>query len=152
MRKVLKVFLYILGGIFVLLIGVIIWLNTPYGKNFVRARVVAFLRGKLKTEVYINELGYGLPKYVVLKGVLFKDQAKDTLLAVQELKIDLDMLKLIHKQVDVQQLLLNGVHAHVYRNAPDTDFNFSYIITAFTGKKDTTKKKDTSSSSMSIDL
>src|SRR6185437_6979517 len=125
---------------------------TPYGKNFVRQRVVAFLRGKLKTEVYINELGYGLPKYVVLKGVLFKDQAKDTLLAVRELKIDQDMLKLIHKQVDVQQLLLDSVYAHVYRNAPDTNFNFSYIITAFTGKKDTTKKKDTSSSSMSIDL
>src|SRR6185312_11057821 len=116
MRKVFKIFLYIIGSILVLLIGVIVWLNTPSGKNFVRAKVEAFLRKKLKTEVYIGGLGYGLPKYVVLEGVLFKDQQKDTLLAVGKLKVDLDMLKLIHKEVDVQELLLEDVHAHVYRN------------------------------------
>ncbi|MGN6568212.1 MAG: DUF748 domain-containing protein, partial [Flavipsychrobacter sp.] len=154
MRKFLKVVLYVIGSILVLLLAVVVWLNTGSGKNFVRTRAVAFLRNKLKTEVSIGELGYGLPKYIVLKRVLFKDQKQDTLLAVGNLKVDIDMLKLLKKQVSVQQLVLEGVHAHIYRNAPDTNFNFSYIIDAFTSKSKTPKPqkpKDTTSS-FSIDL
>lgn len=158
MRKALKIFLYTLGGILVLLIGVVVWLNTGSGKNFVRKRIVSFLNGKLKTEVLVGELGYGLPKYIVLKDVLFRDQAKDTLLAVRHLRVNLNMLKLISNKVDVQQLTLEGVNAHIYRNAPDTNFNFTYIIDAFAGNKttttaiDTPKAKDTSGGGFSINV
>lgn len=154
MRKVLKITLYILGSIILLLIGVIVYLNTPGGQNFVRGKAEAFLKKKLKTELHIGHLGYGLPKYIVLEDVLFMDQANDTLLAVQELKVNIAMLQLLKKKVDVQQLVLRGVHAHIYRNMPDTNFNFTYIINAFASKepKDTTKVKDTSSASLAINL
>jgi len=157
MRKALKIIGYVLGSILLLLILVVVWLNTPYGKNFVKNRAVAFLRGKLKTEVYVGELGYGLPKMVVLKDVVFKDQSKDTLLAARELRVDIDMLKLFKKQVDIKQIHLTGLHAHVYRNAPDTNFNYSYIIAAFTGDskpKEAPKaeQQDTSSQPLVIDL
>jgi len=153
MRKFFKVTLYIIGGIIALLLCVIVYLNTPWGQNFVRSKAEAYLNKKLKTEVHIGHLGYGLPKYIVLNDVLFRDQAKDTLLSVGTLKIDLAMLKLLHKEVDVQQLVLDHVHAHVYRNAPDTNYNFTYIINAFAGNKpkDTTKPKDPTSS-LTIDL
>jgi hypothetical protein len=155
MRKVFKVILIVLGIILLLLLGVIVYLNTPSGQNFVRSRAEAYLNSKLKTEVKIGHLGYGLPKYIVLDSVLVRDQAKDTLLAVGELKIDINMLQLLHKEVSVQQLVLKGVHSHIYRNAPDTAFNFSYIITAFTGDKpkDPSKPKDTTKSApLKIDL
>lgn len=156
MRKALKIFLYFLGGVFVLLILAVVWLNTGWGKQFVKDRALAFLRGKLKTEVQIGELGYGLPKYVVLKDVLFKDQANDTLLQVGNLRININMLQLISSKIDVQSLTLDGVHAHIYRNAPDTNFNFTYIINAFAGNKPKTpkpeKEKDTSGSGLSIDV
>ena len=135
-----------------LLIGIVIYIDTPWGQNFVRGRAEAFLRGKLKTELHIGYLGYGFPRYVVLKDVLVKDQARDTLLSLGELKVDVDMLKLLRKQVVVQQVALAGVHAHVYRHLPDTTFNFTYIIDAFAGKPDTGKPKDTTSSSFSIAL
>ena len=153
MRKALKIIAYILCSIVLLLIGAIAYLNTPWGQNLVRGKAEAFLRNKLKTELHIGHLGYGLPKFIVLNDVLFKDQAHDTLLSVQEVKIDLNMLKLIHKEVDVQQLVLSGVHSHIYRNLPDTNYNFSYIINAFAGKpKDPNKPKDTTSSPLSINL
>ena len=133
MRKGLKITLYIIGSILFLMLCGILFLNSPWGQNFVRARAEAYLNGKLKTVVRIGHLGYGLPKFIVLNDVLFEDQAKDTLLSAAELKIDLDMLKLIHKEVDVQQIVLKGVHAHIYRNRPDTNYNFTYIINAFAG-------------------
>jgi len=102
--------------------------------------------------VRIGHLGYGLPKFIVLNNVLFLDQKSDTLLAVGELKIDLDMLQLLHKKVEVQQLAFSGVHSHIYRNRPDTTYNFSYIITVFTGNKPKDPKPKDTSSPMRITL
>lgn len=157
MRKAFKIFLYIIGGIFLLLILAVVWLNTNWGKNFVRERALAFLRGKLKTEVQIGELGYGLPKYIVLKDVLFKDQANDTLLAVGNLRVNVNMLRLLSNTLDVQNLTLESVYANIHRKAPDTNFNFTYIINAFAGNSTEpqapdTAAKDTSGSGFTINV
>jgi translocation and assembly module TamB len=155
MRKVLKITLYTLGSILLLIVLLVIWLNTPSGQNFVRGKAEKFLRDKLKTEVYIGKLGYGLPKNIVLENLLLKDQANDTLLAVEHLKVNINMLKLISSKVEVKKLELWGVNAHIYRNAPDTNFNFSYIIDAFAGKKtgeveEVKEANDTSSLSFDV--
>ncbi len=156
MRKVLKITLYILGSILLLLVIAIAALNTPWGQNFVRGKAEAFLNKKLKTEVRIGHLGYGLPKFIVLDNVLIRDQARDTLLSVNTLKVDVAMLELLHHKLDLQLLVLNGVHSHVYRNMPDTTFNFSYIVDAFAGKKKDPKpeekKKDIDTSGSSFEI
>lgn len=142
MRKVLKVTLYVICSILIVLLLALLWLNSEWGQNVVRGRAVAYLKKKTGTEVRIGYLGVGFPKYVVLRDILLKDQAKDTLLAVGELKIDLAMMDLIRKHANVQQLVLSGVHGHVYRNMGDTDFNYGYLIAAFAGKEsDTTTEK-----------
>ena len=151
MRKVVKITLFIVFSIFMLLLGAIIYLNSPRGQNFVRGRAEAYLQTKLKTIVHIGHLGYGFPKYIVLADVLFLDEAKDTLLSGGELKIDLSMLKLFHKKVDIQELILKDIHSHIYRNRPDTTYNFSYIMAAFSSNKPQTTTKGTSSS-LQIDL
>lgn len=146
MRKVFKVTLYILGSIILLLVGAVVFLNSRWGQDFVRAKAEAFLRNKIKTEVHIGRLGYGVPKFIVLNDVLFLDQVRDTLLSVGTLKVDLDMFKLLKSRVDVQEVVLTNVHSHIYRNRPDTAFNFTYIINAFTGSEPNSpqKPKDTS--------
>ena len=153
MRKFLKITLWIIGSLIFLLLGVVVCIDTPWGQNFIRGKAEAYLNNKIKTEVRIGHFGLGFPKFVVLKDVFFRDQNRDTLLLVGELKVDISMLKQLHKEVDVQQLLLTGVHSHIYRNRPDTTYNFSYILDAFAGKKPATPKaKDTSSSSLTINL
>src|ERR1022692_4642310 len=116
MRKVLKITLYIICSVIFILLCAVVYLNTPEGQNFVRGKAEAYMRNKLNTEVRIGHLGYGLPKFIVLNDVLFLDQGRDTLLAARELKIDINMLQLIHKKVDVQELFFSGVHSHIYRN------------------------------------
>lgn len=152
MHKGLKITLYTLGSIILLLVCAVIFLNTPWGQNFVRGRAEAYLQNKLKTTVRIGHLGYGLPKFVVLENVYLEDQAKDTLLTVGKLKVDLDMIKLIHQKVDVQQLVLERTYANIYRNLPDTNYNFTYIINAFTASKEKSTNADTTSSPPEIGL
>lgn len=149
MRKFLKIILYGIGTIILLLLAAILFLVSPAGKKIVRDKALTFLRGKLKTEVYIGAVEYSFPKMVGLKDVLLKDQQKDTLLAVQLLKIDIDLLKLVNKKVSVNDLVLENIHVYVSRNKPDTAFNFTYIIDAF-ASKDTVKKANKASSRSSF--
>ena len=124
-----------MGSIVLLLLCVVIGLHTPAGKNFVRKQVLHFLRSKLDTEVQLGRINYALPKMLELEDVFFRDEARDTLLAVRKLRVDINMLALLSGKVVVQRLELAGIRAHVYRHAPDTAFNFTYIINAFTGEK-----------------
>lgn len=147
MRKFFKIIVYITGSIILLLLIIVLFIISPPGKRFVKDKAVAFLTGKLKTEVYIGAVEYSFPKMIGLRNVLFKDQQKDTLLALSLLKVDIDMLELIHSKVSVNDLVLENVHANVHRNKPDTTYNFSYIIEAFASKDTSSKPKDTSTGS-----
>jgi uncharacterized protein involved in outer membrane biogenesis len=148
MRKVLKVTLYVVCSILLVLLLALLWLNSDWGQNVARGRAEAYLKKKTGTEIKIGYLGVGFPNYVVVRGILLKDKTRDTLLAVGELKVDLAMMDLLDKHANVQQLVLSGVHGHVYRNMGDTDFNYGYLIAAFAGKgtdsTTTDKVKDTS--------
>ncbi len=135
MHKAIKITLWVIATIILLVIAAAVWLNSEWGQDIVRAKAVTYLAGKLKTEVRIGHLGVGFPKYIVIKDVLIKDPAQDTLLRLDELKIDLNMMALINKKVDIQQLVVTGVHTHIYRNLPDSNFNFTYIINAFLSNK-----------------
>ncbi len=122
---------WILAGIIFLLILVYILIQVPGVQQFAKNKVVAFLENKLKTKVEIDRLSIAFPKRIVLKGVYFEDQQKDTLLSGKELRVDIALLKLLQNEVDVEYIELNGIYANIYRVLPDTVFNFSYIVDAF---------------------
>lgn len=155
MRKALKIALWIFGSILFIILLAVMLLMTPPGKEFVRKQAESFLRKKLQTTVNIGGIDYSLPKFIELKDILFLDQAEDTLLAAHKIKVDINMLKLIRSNVDVQEIYLQDIYANIYRNAPDTNFNFTYIINAFvTAPSGETQAKDTSGGSkltMSMD-
>ncbi|HTN46140.1 MAG TPA: translocation/assembly module TamB domain-containing protein [Flavipsychrobacter sp.] len=155
MRKALKITFWILGSLLFLILVAVVFLLTPPGKELVRSQAESFLRKKLKTTVNIGGIDYGLPKFIELNHILFLDQAQDTLLAGEKIRVDINMLKLLSSNVDVQEIQLKGINAHIYRNAPDTNFNFTYIVNAFvTSPGGETEAKDTSGGSkltMSVD-
>lgn len=148
MRKVFKIILYIIGSILLLIILLMVFLQTPMGKNFVRKQAVSYLKKKLKTEVRIDKFDYSIPDKVSLGGVFIADLNKDTLLDVDNLAINLDMWGLVKGKIAVDNILLENVNAHVYRNKPDTTFNYDFIIRAFAGSDTATtvSKTDTTAS------
>jgi hypothetical protein len=131
MRKGLRIVAYILGGLLVLIMLVLGWLSTDWGKDFLRGRIVVFLENKLKTEVKIGTLDYNIPNSVELGNVLFRDKNRDTLLAARKLRLEIKMLQLLNSSVEINEIQFEGGVAHIYRIAPDTAFNFDYIVKAF---------------------
>lgn len=154
MRRFFRIILYILGSIILLLILIVVFLQTPWGKSVVRQQAVKYLKNKLKTEIVIANLDYSIPDMFLLEGVLVKDRKNDTLVNVQRLVVDLDMFALIKGKLSVDNLLLEGVNAHIYRTIPDTTFNYNFIIKAFAGNDTTTVKQpeEATSKPMEIDI
>lgn len=150
MKKAAKIFLYVIGSIVVLLLLVFLWINSNWGQNVIRKQAVSFLEKKLKTEVKVDELNLSLPYWLELKGVLVRDLNKDTLASIGRLRVDISMLKLIRNEIEIENLILEDAYANLYRNAPDTTFNFDFIAASFSSeapnepepKKDTTTTID----------
>ncbi|WP_419033471.1 hypothetical protein, partial [Dysgonomonas gadei] len=88
-KKLFKIFLYIVLGLIGLNVLLYVLLSIPY----VQQKVADFAVGKLKetmnTEVSIDEVRLSLFNNVSLKGIYIEDQAKDTLLYAQDLSVSL---------------------------------------------------------------
>lgn len=120
-----------MGSLVALVLLIFLALQIPAVQNWVKDKAVAFLEKKLGTDVEVRKLSIQFPKGVSLEGVYFEDQKGDTLLAGERLAVQLSMLKLLKSEVEVQSVELEGIHANVKRIAPDTVFNFQYIVDAF---------------------
>lgn len=147
LRKSLKIFLWTIGSIIGLFLLIVLLLQIPYIQNVVKDEVVSYLEGKIGTDVSIESIEIGLPKKVILKGVYFESQQKDTLFAGSKLAVDISLFKLLSNEVEINSIDLEGIVANVKRNK-DSVFNFDYIINAFASDK----PKDTTSAPMKISI
>lgn len=147
MKKLLKISLYVLGSLLLLLVLVFLWVNSNWGQNFIRGKAVAFLEDKLKTEVKLGKLDLAIPNYIELHDVFVRDRAQDTLASIGRLKVEISMLKLISNKIEIQNLELENTYANLYRNYPDTTFNFDFIAQSFSSDapQEPEQKKDTTS-------
>lgn len=154
MRKFLRIFLRVLAVIFLILVLILLFLNTPPGRNFIRKQAEQFLREKLQTTVVIGKLDYVLPQRISLGDVLLLDREQDTLLAAGSLSVKVRMLALLRNKLDIREVSLEAIQAHIYRKREDTVFNFNYIIEAFSGEEATPspEEKDTAASGLEIVL
>lgn len=150
--RVIRVFLKIFLGIFIFLLLIIVLVQTPYIQNIAREKAQSYLSGKLKTKVAIGKLYIGFPQTVELGNIYIEDLQKDTLLAGRSLKVNINMWKLLHSDIAINNIELEGITAKIKRLLPDTTFNFQFIADAFTSKDaPTPAKKDTAALKISLD-
>ncbi|WP_462264707.1 translocation/assembly module TamB domain-containing protein [Mucilaginibacter sp.] len=144
-RIALKTILWIIASVIFLVLLVVILIQVPAVQNFAKDKAVTFLEGKIHTKVKIGHITLGIPKMLVLEDVYFEDQKRDTLIAGEKLKVDIDMLGLLKSKVQINEINLQGITAKISRDK-DSTFNFDYIIKAFASEqKKEPKPKDTTS-------
>ncbi len=123
----MKTILFLL--LFVLLIFLL--LLTPPAQRFLTVRVENYLENKLKTNVDIGRIGFGLSGNIYLNNVYVEDQKKDTLLSGGTIKANLNFMKLFSNEVEVKDIELQNITAKIKRVLPDTVFNYQFIADAF---------------------
>lgn len=150
-RIALKTILWIIASVLFLVLLVVILIQVPAVQNFAKDKVVNYVQGKIHTKVQIGHLSLGLPKLIVLENVYFEDQKKDTLIAGQNLKVDISLFKLLNNKVEINEINLKGITAKVNRGK-DSVFNFDYIIKAFAGEQKKEVKPTDTSKAMKFSL
>lgn len=151
-RIATKTLLWIIGSIVGLILLVFVLIRVPAIQRYVVQQVTSYVENKIKTPVRIARVGLDLPKMLVLEGVYFEDQSRDTLLAGEKLRVDISMLKLLNNTVEVSRIDLEGITAKLNRTLPDGTFNFDYIIDAFTGGPQETTAPPDSSAPMTFNM
>lgn len=151
-RVAFKTILWIIGSIIGLVLLIFILIRIPAVQNFAIQQVVSFLEKKIKTPVKIEKVSLDLPKLLVLEGVYFEDQKKDTLLAGDQLKVDISLLKLLNNKVEINEIDLRGITAKIDRTLPDSSFNFDYIIRAFVSEEIKEPKPEDTTSTMEFSI
>ena len=140
--------MWIIGSILILFLLLVLAIQIPSVQNFAKNKVVIFLEGKIKTKVQINRVEIGLPTKIILEGIYFEDQSKDTLLAGDKLAVDISLFQLLNNKVEINSAHLEGITANINRNSNST-FNFDYMVKAFASPKKS--KTDTTPMEFAID-
>ncbi|MEO7446399.1 MAG: translocation/assembly module TamB domain-containing protein, partial [Ferruginibacter sp.] len=151
LKKTWRVFLFILLGIFSILLLAMVFINLPMGKTVVKNRVQSYLRDKLHTQVSIGSIDYSLPEWLEIKNVYIEDQHHDTLAYGEEISVDLNMVKLAFGKTDIQKIYLKNILLNINRKETDTAFNYLFVMDAFTGNKSSTAIPDTAALKLTLD-
>lgn len=131
----LRRFLYLVFGllalVLLLVIGVLVYLQFPAGQDFVARRAEGYLRDKLKTEVRLGTFRTDFRHAINFDNVYLADQQRDTLLSVGHLGVSIDILALLHKQINVRDVELTNGRVRLTRTEPDSVNNYDFIAKAF---------------------
>lgn len=144
-KRLLKISLYVVLALIGLNLLLYILLSIPEIQQKAADFAVGELKRTLKTEVKIDELRLSLFNRATLKGVYVEDQVKDTLLYAKSLEATLSPWELVKsKKLAITGITLDNFLINVNKKDSVSDFNFQFIIDAFSSE-DTTKTDTTKS-------
>jgi len=133
-------------SILILVVLIIVLIQVPSIQNWAKEKGVAYLENKIHTKVSLGKINLRLLDGIQLQKLYLEDQKKDTLLYVDDFRVDISVLQLLRGKAMISNLELNGAVANVLRPQPDTVYNFQYIIDAFATGDTTQTPVDTTSS------
>ncbi|WP_310559477.1 translocation/assembly module TamB domain-containing protein [Flavobacterium sp.] len=133
LKKTLQVLVWCVVSIVALLLFITILIQIPSVQNYAKNKAISYLQNKIKTKVSLDRIDVNFPKEIVLEGFYFEDQKKDTLLIGKRLEADIDLIKLLSSELQINSVSLQNATANIYKNK-DGVYNFDYIIKAFEPK------------------
>ena len=144
MKKMLKFLLKIVIGIVVLVVVILtaatIMLNTQSVQDKLASYAVEQLELTFGTQVKLDHLSVNVfTRKFKLEGLEVEDLEHRKMLELKRLYVDIDLMKLISNKLEVEEVLLEGVKARLYK-PKDGPANYQFIVDTF--KKDPKKKKD----------
>ncbi|MEO6903816.1 MAG: translocation/assembly module TamB domain-containing protein [Bacteroidia bacterium] len=151
---ILKLFLWVIAAIIFLTISALVVLQFPKTQYYLTQKATVYISNKIKSKVKLSEINIEFPKSIALRNLYVEDLHQDTLLYSHKLTVDIDLWKLLSKKILINDVLLEGLTANVYREYPDTSFNYSFIPNAFKqkDKKTVNVVADTNKSAWSFSI
>ena len=152
LKKILRITMLAIVSLVLLVLLLSISLTLPVVQNFVKDKVVVYLKKKTNTEISLKKIRINFPTGLQLDQFFIADKKKDTLMYAGKLAVQLNMIGLLTNKVALSHIELQNVYANVYRLNKDTVFNYQFLVDAFvSADKEPTPPKD-SSATLKLEL
>lgn len=146
-KLILKSLLWILLSLLGIVVILLISLQFSGPQKYLTGKITTYVSKKINSKVELRKISIAFPKDISLTDVYVEDLHHDTLLYAHSIKLNLNLFDLFSKKLELKDVYIDQLTAHVYREFPDTTFNYSFIPKAFSGEPtkepvetDTTKK------------
>ena len=132
----------------VLLVYALLWL--PPVQQKIKDLALQEVRKITGNNISIGKIEFRPFNSLVLQEVYIEDQKNDTLLYARSIEAGFDLWKLKNNYLLINRIDLNELFLNVYKENPDTTFNFQFLIDAF-ASTDTTKQSEPSALQIEIE-
>ncbi|SOE21020.1 Family of unknown function [Spirosomataceae bacterium TFI 002] len=144
-----KVGAWVIGLLLVTMLGVYAYVNSEAGQRKVADVVNKYISDRIDTPFRVGKIRYDLPDWVSASDIYFADQSLDTLLATDKIRVDIDMLDLIRGKISIDEIRVQNIKAHLEQTQAAKEFNYQFLIDAFSST-DTVEVQAATSSSIKL--
>jgi len=132
--------LWFFATLLILLAAVWIFIQTPFGQNWIISKVTSRLSSDLKTRISIKKVDFSLFDKMNLKGVLIEDRQRDTILSAGEVTVRITDWFFLKKNVELKYIGLKDAVIKMQRSE-DSVWRHQFIIDYFSTPSSTKKKE-----------
>ncbi|MFS4446518.1 translocation/assembly module TamB domain-containing protein [Maribacter sp. 2307UL18-2] len=137
-HKFLKRFAVMVAVLVVLLLGILLFVRSPWGQNIIISKVTKYVSNKTNTKVEIDRLFLTFSGNLSLEGLYLEDKKGDTLLYSKDLEADIALSPLFFgNEFNLKSAKWEGLRANIARDENSEVFNFNFLLEALI-PKDTT--------------
>ena len=156
-NKTIRRLFKIVGGmavaVVILLIAVIVTVSNSSFQKKLLSRAVEELQLKLGTHVGIDSVSINaFTLDVSLYGIEIEDLEKRKMLQLEQVTVDLELLKLLNKKVVIEKAEAIGANALLLKPSKDQPANYQFVIDAFKKPKDQKPEEKAKKSKMELDV
>jgi len=144
-RRAIKIVLTILGGILGVIILAVVALQFPGVQYYIAQKAVSSISEKTHSRIEVGSVKIAFTHSVVLQNIFIESRQRDTLLSIQTLAADVNLLGLFSHDITLNNVRIDSLTAHITRTLPDSSFNFDFILKALRPDSNADSSPDTSS-------
>lgn len=122
-----------------LIIGLYIFIQTPFGQNWIASQVTKRLSRELQTKISIKHVDFALFNRMHLEGVLIEDQKGDTVLYAGNIKVKITDWFFFKKEAELKYIGLENAVIKLQRT--DSVWRQQFILDYFSSPSTGKKKK-----------
>jgi translocation and assembly module TamB len=129
-RRAIKTVVWILAGILGLIILAVAALQFSMVQRYIAHKALSSISEKTHTRIEVGSVKIAFTNSVVLHNIFVESRQRDTLLSIQTLAADVNLLRLFSHEIKLNNVRIDSLTAHITRTLPDSSFNFDFILNA----------------------
>lgn len=139
LRKFKKILLWFFLSVLFLLIAAWIFIQTPFGQNWIVSKVTTRLSKDLNTRIEIKHVNFSFFNKMDLEGLMVEDHNQDTLLYAGDAQVRITDWFFFKKNVELKYIGLENAVIHM--NRKDSIWNYQFLVDYFSPSKPGSPKK-----------